>query len=911
MNWTGGGLSRSRNAKGSLTAKQKSYFAKARGRLQDRRPSPNKLKFCEFGEWLPERKDEDFSTFHRRQEEPSSVQKTLDQFATTRPIVKRLEGLKERREPRKRKRTPLTETRNQVRSKTPKLQADEPIVIGSSPSASSSSPRDSPAVSHCPPQSNSSEAILNAHSIEERRRRLLEMDDWVGIDRPGAHPVKMKFADPADKDLIGKRRRIAKVNYRHPSDRRRAIGEAANPVRNDHHISNIANTYYPEGDVSVRIGSAVDRSDGRASLTNQDRLSVMSDELLDGGPSLSANGPLSSVPMFNTPGPTHVRWSSHSYLDVPTPSAFMDDSSPSSNAGSSRRNKHRHNNSSPAKAGAGFTSNGIDELREWASPADEPGRGHEEPRFRLVFDTMSRPQASYLDERGKSPVVRDLGIPQALTPKALPQRTAASSILGTTKRKIELQGPGNITQFKTDNHRGYDMSRAIGNANVASQSISAATKHSAPDNLGTGHTHSNPKIADLTFATPPSAEEASAPLLTEFHGRIASNAKLDDSLTRTLEDLEKRWAMTTGEGLTSNAIQTAPRDVRGAGMLSHEQSDNAGEQDSLRGYISGATFAETKTSSLQSPPQAPEVQQHPAGQSCSPILDHCQSQPTITAKEAALKTAEDEEAAWRKFVFVDEPEDILTFEEPSPRNQAAGSPTQPSLLAEAATSPLKQNPHLADSTFDDSSNSPDASQSLFQTRTENSSAEKVTNTTITNFKKVSTVQSSSPRSSSLSSAPPSPQLPLRRTLRNPSNSSLLAEASTTSQIHPSLASISSDELARSPERLTSKSNTQAQNINSEPHKQQTSTTRPHDQNLLPQRGEFVFKKPTRYVGSHASDPPERIVLGDRLLRSGRRVGKGRAKGVRMGKGRTRGRRRQQVGREESEVEEDEDGIVDD
>ena len=201
MNWTGGGLSRSRNAKGSLSAKQKDYFAKARIKMQNGKiPRPETQTF-DLGGWKPVIK---VASSPRSVVSNQPSQKTLDSFEKFQPTVKRLDSLKPRKASNKRKRTASQSySSHAVQAKG---EAPDPIVIGSSQSSSSASstrPREPRPV----PDVSSSEGITD---IEAKRRQLLKMTDWVGIDRRPTKPVKMRFADPRDRDLIGRRRKDIK-----------------------------------------------------------------------------------------------------------------------------------------------------------------------------------------------------------------------------------------------------------------------------------------------------------------------------------------------------------------------------------------------------------------------------------------------------------------------------------------------------------------------------------------------------------------------------------------------------------------------------------------------------------------------------------------------------------------------------
>lgn len=887
MNWTGGGLSRSRFAKGSLTAKQKSYFAKARAKLQHSRSPPPEIQFFEFGEWMPERKAVEFSPQYAIERDSSPKQKTLDQFESTKPLVKKLESLKERREPQKRKRNPLKEVRNQAGSERPTLLTTEPIIIGSSPSASFASSRDSPAATYRPPHSSSSDDILNAPSIETKRRRLLEMDDWMGLDRPAMKPVKMRFADPADSDLIGKRRRISKINCRHSSDRRRPIARRAIPVQRNLGASKAMGLYYPEGDISVRIGSAVDRSDGRVSLRENSRRSVLSDELLDGEVIQSAHKPQPSVPVFNTPGPAPIRLSRHGNREILTPSAYMTDSSSAARASDWGDHLRQHQfTPSPVKDADNFTSRGVDELHEWALPFEEHEQAHEEPSFRLGLQDTPRPLAQMVKRRGSSPIVPDFDLAEARTPSHPGVHPAVSKALESATwdqvgtRNVRYPKYAERDDDKSRTHRKVDDLY-----DVVPQLVSAASKSFQSANVDNGQIHSDPGVETLAIPTPPSAL-ASAQILTEFQECIASNARLEDGITRTLHHMEKRFARETGRVLPSTTRRRDPQPIDGHEQQHHDQSQTTSEAKASMRDLTGPCSAKGKTAVLQAPLAAAtntKVQERPAEPSAT-NKDEKHIPLSATKEQAVLNAAEDEEAAWRKIVFGDDLDrNDQVFEEPDPHSQSSLSPhhtllTQPSLLAEAATSPLKQNPHLADSIFD-APTSTLPYRSPTQKYTANSPAQEYTTTT-----------------SPLPPTPIQPKLP-RTLVQNPVPSSLLGEASSVSQQEQTLSNLSSGELHWPPERFpANRNNLQKLGGN------------------LPQE-KTIFKKPKRYIGLHSSDPAAPVNLGRRVLRNGRRIGhtdeKG-AEGKRKGRRKTRGRSGQveQEYEDEQDMFEEDDDIVD-
>lgn len=861
---------------------------------------------------MPERKAVDFSPHHTKKGGSPSIQKTLDQFETTKPLVRKLGSLKERREPPKRKRTPLEETRYQAEPKTWKLQTKAPIIISSNSNTSS------PAAKHrLLHSSSSSEDILNTPSIEAKRRRLLEKDDWMGLNRPAMKPVKMKFADPADTDLIGKRRRISKTSYRHPLDRSRPIMREAIPVKRPHETLKAREQYYPEGDISVRIGSAVDRSDGRASLKDNTRLSVLSDELLDGVLPQLAHEPQPSVPVFNTPGPAPIRLSGHGYREVLTPSAYMTDSSSASRASDRVDHLRRHRQaSSPVRMAEKFTSNGIDELREWALPSTEQEQAQEDPSFRLIFRDAPRPCAQRVKGRRSSPNVPEFAFTEVRTPKHSLELPAASPAFKRVPwNKIEIRNVRNPQHAERDIDKANTGLRAERLADVVPQPVLAAPENLEATHVDNHQIHSDPNVETLCITTPPSAM-ASAQILTEFQNCVASNARLEDGITRTLQDMEKRFARETCKALPPTSPRKAPQLIDRLGQLPHDHSQATSE---VMGSIRDLTIPgpKGKTSLLQPPLQASSgtrVLQRPAKSS---VTSNDESQISISAtkdKKEALKAAEDEEAAWRKLVFGDDQDsNDHTFEEPEVPSQTSSSPnrphlTQPSLLAEAATSPLMQNPHLADSTFNTSSSS-DAFCSPIHNYTEDSPTRDFTS-------------SPQPPPPPISTGPPTPAQPsLPRTLsHNPITSSLQAEASSPTHQNPSHGTLSSDELQRPPERLPQfpgtsgkQSQNQASRRLGSNQEQRASDHQTHRQGRNLQEAKIVFKKPTRYVGTYSSDPVPPVVLGDRVLRSGRRVGDVERKGAnetREAKGKSGLEERDVLHEHEQYFMGDDDDIVD-
>ena len=246
MNWTGGGLAQSRYKHQSVSNKQKQHFAKKRNEVLHGDSQKEAIITLEIGTEriavaFGPRSPSKISNFGHPQSLPSSD--------------------KSSRQPRghKRKHASVKPTSHYGTSKKLKQDAHESIVIGSSPpkkpiviSSSSSSPTKSSSLSSYHPPSD---------DTEDARQRLLATSDWAGIDHPiVSRPRKMTFIDPEDRALIGRRRKPSK---RHPPAAkliRSSKARHAN-MQGPRVLADPFDQAYSQGEVSVRIGSAVDRAE--------------------------------------------------------------------------------------------------------------------------------------------------------------------------------------------------------------------------------------------------------------------------------------------------------------------------------------------------------------------------------------------------------------------------------------------------------------------------------------------------------------------------------------------------------------------------------------------------------------------------------------------------------------------------
>ena len=218
MNWTGGTLSRSRNtnAKASLSVKQKTYFAKARIKLQSgQRQSPPDIQYFDFGEWKPESSVRD----HRHSDpvkETDSSQRTLEQYQNVQGVVRKLKSLRPKDEGKKRKRSVINDAEGSVLPSGIPIPPVSPTIIGSHYAASPSPIQAEPTKKRVMEQFQNSTSstsddlypLAALDSVESKRLRLLQESDWVGIEKQRylSRPVKMKFTNAEDRDLIGRRR---------------------------------------------------------------------------------------------------------------------------------------------------------------------------------------------------------------------------------------------------------------------------------------------------------------------------------------------------------------------------------------------------------------------------------------------------------------------------------------------------------------------------------------------------------------------------------------------------------------------------------------------------------------------------------------------------------------------------------
>ena len=283
MNWNGGTLPRaSKNAKTSLSVVQKRHFAKVRGKLQNGSPLSPTFDFSIFEDaqhraTLPERAET--SRLHR----DHRSQRKLAEFGNVTPLSRRQDSTQPHHQNHSRIRSPLARVlvkgRNEDRDqqRTPK----PPFIIPSSSRPSSASTLKSAA--HAAQRSRDTAPQHSiSRSIEAKRRELLCMRDWAGLNP--TKPVHIRFADVEDRDLIGKRRRPEKGGFQGQD---RELNKRCKTTYSHEKFSvpvQIARGSASPENISIRIGTKASRNrqDGRrhSLVSGKHDDSVTSEEML-------------------------------------------------------------------------------------------------------------------------------------------------------------------------------------------------------------------------------------------------------------------------------------------------------------------------------------------------------------------------------------------------------------------------------------------------------------------------------------------------------------------------------------------------------------------------------------------------------------------------------------------------------
>lgn len=844
MNWTGGRLSRSRNAQNSEAAKQRQHFAKMRGKLNDGRPSPPEMQFFDFGIWKPQNRRSDRSEQHDQRLMRTSAPKVKPRH----PHVQHPASTRSESQHHKRKRTSSDLVAPSLKSGTPEHHGQEPIYIGSSPSTldmsshGSTNPVSKPTSRLTARPSNSH----GAETIETKRRRLLETKDWVGIDRPATRPVQIKFTDPKDRDLIGRRR---KVSARKPVglvSRRRPVGEVA-AIESFGKIPNDLDQYYNSGRLSVRIGSAVDRSErslGQSHGTGKtEQFGLISDDILDHGSvrSIVKYSPQSFA--INKIGSASFPLSDHKSRVIRTPSAFMEHSS-SNRAGSPLSDALRSAQAptSPLRA-PGLENGAVLSDSDWGLPPIDHEQQKRPPGFRLVFEDIPRPMTRGGEMRGSSPITQDFTRFKAPTPIA-PAKD---------RRRPEVEHSGSPD----------------GRSNV-----------------------NNLHFEDNIRSTSPAA--ASSEIQTEFEAHAASNAQLEENIERKLNNLEERYRQQRGSSVATNpSPEREHTNTKTVVLPGRSHEDDHQDERQWRSFIDVSPPENTSLLIVRPQPQCLTMEPKPSLKSAiSTATDTARPSSAEYKLKDALAANEAEEEAWKKIVFGDLEEGDFQSQTPFDIRLSPDAParTQPSLVAEIDTSPLKQNPHL----YSASMSSIDPMSSASEDLSDSSNAAQDTSVEHAQQQDASDPQyppepgsSLAVQASSLNRRTSSPSGLSPRPGRHPISSSQVVQASSAQT--PPYRDFSSDPLQWSIDRMPVISYKQPIRSHKQIHETDVISTDTNgyqnasfqvvvplqitqdQKKILPPTSKVLFKKPTPSIGSRAHEPPQPEVLGGRVLQSGRRI----------------------------------------
>ena len=253
MNWTGGRLQQSKRTGTALTAKQKSYFAKARARQQHGNATVSPLRLPVLGGSQPQidrtsniaqRKLEDYEGFVPTVRQLASMQRNGSRGSRSigSPLQKITRRQKSSSSPNPRRQFNFTE-HNSIR-----------------PSHASLSLRD-----RTGPEKVSGKRLYTARNSSNRTatndmeaKRLNLLAKLSVKDRPLARPLRITFPSIEDKDRVGRRRKLEK------DDLQRCVEpplKRVKPTMMQSHLRKKRSSSdfdgFPLDDVSIRFGTSI------------------------------------------------------------------------------------------------------------------------------------------------------------------------------------------------------------------------------------------------------------------------------------------------------------------------------------------------------------------------------------------------------------------------------------------------------------------------------------------------------------------------------------------------------------------------------------------------------------------------------------------------------------------------------
>ena len=810
MNWTGGILDRSRNANSSLTAKQKAHFAKARGKLSTSRFP---LQAFEIFKNVPR----SAGTSVKRPVEQSSGHFRPTGKVKTNPhrTSHRRESLEHHGSKRSQR------SRHEIEMPRPRPSGHpehttrcSPIIISSPHSSIFGFKEDgciSPSgqVQQILKKSREDQSAPVLATTDAHRALLLGTTDWIGILHN--QPAKVDFTDSYDRSQIGKRRRLSDLKDSSFKPKRgRYSARSQRPRQYLHTLSEFPS----QADISVRIGSMVDRQSARDKteerwISKLDYAATVSDEmLLD--ERFSDRSVISDNPFRKRP-PIHEVHHSRQLQGLKfTPSSFRTvTQDPTTNA-----NKKFDCGTFSLQRDPDIIKQGLLRLRsseKWPVEDSTPIPFSFEDAPPLE-DGSSEPRTG--SRRDRKPDIR---------------HTHASSTRVTTTESQEE--PPKLTDMTVRDSlakpRFFDTSSLTRGTMDYLDKLDNSSRmpaHLAYRPQGAGpwtNCHQEPV---------PQRNESSE----EGMSRPCSPTTREDSATHNTHQVLEDEGEAFERSMQDDALERQPvPEAFGPAAIPFQKANE---------HVSD--------------------------------VDATEESATRQAK-TLHETMDEDEALWRSFLFGEGRSNYNWVVQPGSEDLAvlphnvtsvdSEAHTQPSMEAEVATSPIKQNAHLLEEARSSSqaARTNGASQIAVASNTSQADSDEMlddanqhSDSALLDSSRLHKSQPIRARavhsnevSSNMAQASISPPTTLSARNGNTIPSSLSAQAPT-----PNLPpQISSDELSWSPSRLSQ------------------SVAKPI----------VVFRKPTRYVGVRSSDPVEPVRLGVKVSarRSNNRKGQGKDEGI--------------------------------
>ncbi|KAI4191456.1 MAG: hypothetical protein L6R41_000107 [Letrouitia leprolyta] len=661
MNWTGGSLSRSRKQNSNLTVIQKEHFAKARAQLLGGCSSRPRLDTTIFGDSGSNNTTPSFESVTNRPQEQQNTQLTLLEFESVRPVVKQLQSLRPRyaRDTTAQPRT--IQSVDSPHSSRQELTTSSPYTF-SSPHDSASTQR----VKAQATKANDTTAAPAQDELESKRRDLLGTSNWIGLNK--LQPIRIKFPEVEDRDLIGKRRRIRTDEYQAIPATNHYRRPIINPYEKLQMLQRSSNIGSSPGNISVHIGSSSEgssrRRGGESSVgnTHQQAARASQEMLFDDQESAKA------VLHGQTSTPSSLQQSMNTSDEMLFDREWSGIASPlGTESIGLPEDSHRNNRSSSAQPTRDRNHAPLVNTASVSNGSDHMQKSHhtrKDLEGRCVPDDTGQDRACF---RLKAPRLDQGSSPIALVDPIHSDRRAPAVHEGVSGRLHESHAqPRRRFIDKTSPERRPLGTRWRANSEHLSK---LATVHT--EKQLSGQSFAQATARDLFTLVSPAGNPQSishAPEKVKKSERTAELAEPDIQIDKDHRSLAKiRPAETVKPSLQTNVSVPTVQE-----RLIHQQEDaSVLVEDVSEHPLSGSIIAEP------APEQQPSKQAPPD------------------------PSPEDEEIIWRTFVFgTDDPEKDWTFENPiqisTPHPKPSGadisSPIHPLFDASSRTDEYKSSP---------------------------------------------------------------------------------------------------------------------------------------------------------------------------------------------------------------------------